>query len=366
MANGIRIDDLDATLLPSRDHVVPAMKDGLTVRLTVGQILDLLGKVLDPDEVGSKALFAALNLSDLDDPEQARENLGATEVGDGLFTAASKAAARAALGATEIGDALFTAVSKAAARAAVDAPLKGHLFGLTLSNSASDSDHDLDIAAGEAASDSSSPVLMSLASTTVKRMDAAFAEGTGNGGMVSGESLPTSGTIHVWLIAKDDGTTDVCANNNASSGLNPTLPPGFTHKRRIASLRTDASANILSFRQTGNQFDLIDNIIDANSVAFPNTSEFLVALSVPNGLTVSAMFNVHAAGGVNVSLGPPWVALGSKNVDTQVNGTASQRSFLSIPTNATGQIKMRGSLTGSGVAYSISTWGWIDTRGRLA
>src|SRR5690606_39452889 len=76
MANGIRIDDLDATVLPSRDHVVPAMKDGLTVKLTVGQILDLLGKVLDPDEVGGKALFAALNLSDLDDPEQARENLG--------------------------------------------------------------------------------------------------------------------------------------------------------------------------------------------------------------------------------------------------------------------------------------------------
>src|SRR5690606_35511304 len=121
MANGIRIDDLDATLLPSRDHVVPAMKDGLTVRLTVGQILDLLGKVLDPDEVGSKALFAALNLSDLDDPEQARENLGATEVGDALFTAANAAAARGSIGATGVGDALFTAANKAAGRSAIDA-----------------------------------------------------------------------------------------------------------------------------------------------------------------------------------------------------------------------------------------------------
>src|SRR5690606_30482606 len=82
MANGIRIDDLDATLLPSRDHVVPAMKDGLTVKLTVGQILNLLEKVLDPDEVGSKALFAALNLSDLDDPKQARENIGADDAGN--------------------------------------------------------------------------------------------------------------------------------------------------------------------------------------------------------------------------------------------------------------------------------------------
>lgn len=119
MANGIRIDELDATVLPSRDHVVPAMKDGLTVKLTVGQILDLLGKVLDPDEVGSRALFAALNLSDLDDPEQARENLGATEVGDALFTAADAAAARAGLGATAVGDELFTAADQAAARNAI-------------------------------------------------------------------------------------------------------------------------------------------------------------------------------------------------------------------------------------------------------
>lgn len=38
----IRIDALDATVLPSRDYVVPAMRDGLTVKLTIGQILDLL------------------------------------------------------------------------------------------------------------------------------------------------------------------------------------------------------------------------------------------------------------------------------------------------------------------------------------
>src|SRR5690606_9943997 len=83
---------------PSEDHVVPAMKDGQTVKLTVGQILDLLREVLDPDEVGGKALFAALNLSDLDDPEAARENLGATEIGDALITAEDAAAARGSLG----------------------------------------------------------------------------------------------------------------------------------------------------------------------------------------------------------------------------------------------------------------------------
>jgi hypothetical protein len=37
----IRIDELSPTALPSRDHVVPAMKDGLTVMLEVGQIADV-------------------------------------------------------------------------------------------------------------------------------------------------------------------------------------------------------------------------------------------------------------------------------------------------------------------------------------
>lgn len=38
----ITIEGLTPTVLPSRDHVFPAMKDGLTVKLTVGQVLDLL------------------------------------------------------------------------------------------------------------------------------------------------------------------------------------------------------------------------------------------------------------------------------------------------------------------------------------
>jgi hypothetical protein len=38
----IRIDNLNPTVLPSREHVVPAMKDGITVKLTVGQMLDIL------------------------------------------------------------------------------------------------------------------------------------------------------------------------------------------------------------------------------------------------------------------------------------------------------------------------------------
>lgn len=39
---GIRIDELDQTVLQSRDHVVPAMKDGVSVQLSVAQFLSCL------------------------------------------------------------------------------------------------------------------------------------------------------------------------------------------------------------------------------------------------------------------------------------------------------------------------------------
>lgn len=42
MADGIRIDALKPTVLPDRDFVLPVMKDGLSNKLTVGQVLDIL------------------------------------------------------------------------------------------------------------------------------------------------------------------------------------------------------------------------------------------------------------------------------------------------------------------------------------
>ena len=62
-----RIDELNQTLLHSRDHVVPAMHDGMTVRLTIAQVLSLLKKEdlpFDPDD--KLDLAGGTMLGDLD------------------------------------------------------------------------------------------------------------------------------------------------------------------------------------------------------------------------------------------------------------------------------------------------------------
>src|SRR5690606_17937042 len=137
-------------------------------------------------------------------------------------------------------------------------------------------------------------------SALTKQADAEFDEGTAEGGMVASESLPTSGTVHVWLIMKADGTVDVCFNNHASSGLSPTLPTDFVYKRRIGSLRTDGSANIIAFTQVGDWFGFSTPVLDVDDGS-SGTSAKPATLSTPGGLTVVALLNVLVAQGVYVS-----------------------------------------------------------------
>jgi hypothetical protein len=71
-----------------------------------------------------------------------------------------------------------------------------HLSGLALSNAA-DTEHDLTIAVGKAR-DATDAVDMTLASALTKQGDAEWAVGTAAGGFAAGESMPATGTVHVW------------------------------------------------------------------------------------------------------------------------------------------------------------------------
>lgn len=121
--------------------------------------------------------------------------------------------------------------------------LYGYISGLIVSNNGTDAEHDVDISAGVAVNSGTTRAARLSAGIT-KRLDATFAEGDGNGGMADGESLPTSGTVHLFVVTKDsDGTVDVMADTSVT-GAN--ADAGWTIQRRIASLRTDSSANILA------------------------------------------------------------------------------------------------------------------------
>ena len=128
------------------------------------------------------------------------------------------------------------------------AQFKGHINGLTLSNNATDATNDIDIAAGEAAEDSGG-ILIKLSSGLTKRLDAAWAVGTNQGGLDTGSIANT--TYHVWLIQRSDtGVVDALFSTSPSS---PTMPANYDLKRRIGAI-VRVSAAIKAFYQYGDVF----------------------------------------------------------------------------------------------------------------
>jgi len=277
---------------------------------------------------------------------------------------------RALLAATNVQEAIDELASSGSAS-------KGHIYGLTLSNNGTDADHDIDFATGEAASDDASPVLMTASSAMTKQADAPFAEGTNQGAMVSGESLPTSGTIHWWQIMKANGTVDYCCNNHASSGLSPTLPTDFIYKRRIASLRTDGSANIRGFVQEGDLFQYKTSPgLDINATN-PGTSAVLVAMTVPLGIKVRCRFNWKVNNESGVGPSPVYFSSpdqtdeapstgGAPLVNAAIMGNNALSLFgdIEILTDTSGRIRYRATASSAGSGLAATTTGYVDTRGR--
>lgn len=240
----------------------------------------------------------------------------------------------------------------------------GFLYGLTLANTPSDTTNGIDIAAGYAASDDpTAPIVMALSSLLTKKLNSAWAVGSGNGGLDTGSIANT--TYHVWLIQRSDtGVVDALFSTSATA---PTMPTNYDRKRRIGSI-VRVSAAIKLFTQNGDDFSWISGALDRNSVA--SVTNVLLALTVPSGIRVQPWIVESIASGA------------SSNVTTSVgngDGTNAVIQILSstnsdiktgtitrgITTNTSGQIRYSMNVTvGSISNQTTSTLGYTDTRGR--
>jgi hypothetical protein len=209
-----------------------------------------------------------------------------SHIGTALFATAAEVTAG-----TESGKAIAPDhLAEAGIRAAV-LPTN-HLSGLALSNAA-DTEHDLTIAVGKAR-DATDAVDMTLASALTKQGDAEWAVGTAAGGFAAGESMPATGTVHVWIIKRSDtGVVDVLFNDHATTALTPTLPANYDYKRLIGSYRTSSSHFINGdWWGTGlNRTFMFDTPILDVSTASPGTNAVTAALSTPGGIVVNALLN---------------------------------------------------------------------------
>tara|TARA_Y100000004_G_scaffold85283_1_gene95708 strand:+ start:207 stop:1616 length:1410 start_codon:yes stop_codon:yes gene_type:complete len=249
---------------------------------------------------------------------------------------------------------------------------RGYLSGLTLSNNSSDSDHDIDIAVGEAR-DTADGADLSISSTFTKKIDATWASGSGNGGMANGVSLSADTWYHVYLVELDAGGTDA-GFDTATNAANLVATSGVASAyRRIGSVLTDSSSNILGFTQFEDEFIFDTQIVNVNGSAL-GTSRVLQTVSTPLGFETRAILGllakvINSNANVQMTLTHPNVTDAIVSVDiannagensSDLNGTWAAGTHI-VRTNTSSQFAFRQSFNST---VYINTNGYLDPRGR--
>ncbi|WP_375784011.1 hypothetical protein ACE10Z_30155 [Bradyrhizobium sp. Pha-3] len=245
---------------------------------------------------------------------------------------------------------------------------RGYLNGLTLSTAGSSV--SFSVAVGAAASDDTAPVPMKL-TTLITKTTNVWAVGTGNGALDAG-AIAANTWYHVFLIERTDtGGVDVLASLSATS---PTLPTNYTAKRRIGSMKTNASAQWTAFTQIGNEFWLASPALDYDqAISTTNTDVTATLSSVPSGVQVKALANVTAFSNTAIDLQiyvrSPFVSSQNSSWSVSPGVTIYDNSSgggavgnLALWTNAAQQLVFNNSLPIAHIRFF--TLGWVDPRGR--
>lgn len=249
--------------------------------------------------------------------------------------------------------------------------LRGYIDGLVISGAATAA-NAFTVNPGMCR-DSTNSVFMTLPSAITKLIQGSgsWAAGSGVQGLDTG-ARTSSSVYHAFLIGKTDGTTDILYSLSSAS---PTLPSGFTYKRRIFSFRTDSGTNTYGMDQFGDQFIYRASIRDLNKTtpfdSFINT----LTISVPTGIKVQPLgwtyFECSATTGLERKLAVISGDLSASQffVAGQAPSMASTiySPYPPVITNTSGQIKWSTQNEMQGIMWvRFETMGWIDLRGKDA
>lgn len=163
---------------------------------------------------------------------------------------------------------------------------------ILLSNNTTNPNTQIDFASGNFAfSDGSS---FANFSAITKRLDANWVVGTNQGGLFTG-TVQANSTYH--CIAIYNPTTKISdvgfLLGIAGVAPDPTsvLPSGFTKWKRIGSIMTNSSGNIILFKQRDKYFEWKDIILDVN-LSTVSSIKTPIPVSVPLG--IETLVNIRA------------------------------------------------------------------------
>jgi len=248
---------------------------------------------------------------------------------------------------------------------------RGHIDGFRLVNNAIDPTNDIDLNAGQCR-DSVNSVNIDLTAAMTKQADASWAAGTGAGGLFSGD-LSANTWKHVFIIVKDDGTTDAGFSASVTAADRPS---GYSAYRRVGSIRIDGDPKIQLFVQKGDEFLWESPVLDIN-VTNPGSSAITRTVSVPIDVICKARLNVLSESGGGEYAEVYFSSLDCLDMDA--SGSAAPLASIGqsvaagdnvcqvqVWTDTSAQFRTRHKGTGSGTYFVAATYGWHDMRGRNA
>jgi hypothetical protein len=236
----------------------------------------------------------------------------------------------------------------------------------------------ISIAVGQARSDDNTYDITLAAATALSLAS------TGANALDTG-TVTSATWYHVFAISKAEGVSAATlASTNISS---PTMPSGYTLKRRIGSIYSDADVSVQNFVQTGDNFNWFTPVVDV-SAATVTASAKTLSLSTPFGIKTQALLgiNVKVVGtgfndrvGVYISpldtadvtvtepnLGSGTYSLAFDNPPPSSTGARGviAGSIPPVRTNTSSQVRARSFSSSFPNTLNVSTFGWIDRRGR--
>lgn len=238
--------------------------------------------------------------------------------------------------------------------------LRGHLAGYNTSNNAVTPNTQIDITAGSAVDSTASAFLIGSGATIDCTTVGVLGLDTG--------TLTNNTWYHIFVIGKTTGVTSFIASASTTPSFANTT--GYSLFRRIGSVKTNGSAQIIAFTQIGDKFSWAASVTDV-STASMGVSNALYTLTVPTGVKVCPLADVgttggnllvfngdeagYAPGSGNITVAPGWLVLGNFNMVQRITD---------VYTDTSARIRVYADATTR--SLYIYTRGWTDTRGRLS
>lgn len=249
---------------------------------------------------------------------------------------------------------------------------RSYLAGLQITiNPDADNVHEIEVSAGECRNTGNDANLV-LGTALKKTLDETFEVGEG-GGMEDGDAIGATEWFHIFIIGTDNGTCDIgfTIDIDGTGILADAVvaAAGYDKYRRIGSVLTDGTPDILPCFQSGDKFIWAATVEEADNN--PGAAAELIAVTVPPDVRVDAILNIIAVDDNNDTPINIYSPDGDNSAPSVTNGLCNlvpgQSSRYSagqfvILTNTSKQVGQRSDEAVAG--HQIGTVGWLDRRGR--